>query len=608
MSIGRPRKTIKTKRIQAVIPEEILNKLDKKVSGDKNLDRSKALTEAVNEWLGLTKKKRSFENIYKKFFGYNGATKEELFSDKIIDNNSEESKITKLILERLFEDRRLLSKEVEEINNFISKQTFFIDNKLRLHCNSEKLLEVLKKLFLNSQFPINNYIGHCSFCGKEFFKKKVSQKYDTPICKIHNLEKRKSETSNIKEAVHLKQKIESIKKDSKFDIKEYLDINSEYSFEKIKKLIEDICYKADFKYSGFKKNFKKLLNDNYELEGFGNLFNIYMAHLIKTYDSETIKKLEYENFGDFFAEDVFPDKKDIRSFVSKDIKDLISKNSFEKRKDYILVSIEIAKLPDELQERAWLEVGNKFLMPEESEILNNQKIPDIFKKNIINSIKLLKAFASKKYHPEASIEICENILKENENNIKAMELLIDTYFSMGPSKYKEVIYYYNKIEETENKLREIEDKIGKTYDPTDITQKELIKEKLSFTNHLPGMQFSELINPRHIEAISAFAAAIEGDCLMSLDLLRDEFLDNLNKLKEQGEPIPDNILNYPEQDRLFVMGARAISILTLSKNENLMKKANEIKDAFLNQNFDLFEKDIIAFEKIPEITKNIEKK
>ena len=199
MSIGRPRKTIKTKRIQAVIPEEILNKLDKKVRSDKNLDRSKALTEAVNEWLGLSKRKRSFENIYKKFFGYSGATNEELFSDEKVDNNSEESKIIKLISERLFEDRTLFTKEVDEINDYISKQTFYVDNKLRLHCNSKKLLDLLGKLFLNSQFPINNFIGRCNYCGKEFFKKKLSQKYDTPICKIHNLEKKK-----VKQETHKK--------------------------------------------------------------------------------------------------------------------------------------------------------------------------------------------------------------------------------------------------------------------------------------------------------------------------------------------------------------------------------------------------------------------
>ena len=362
----------------------------------------------------------------------------------------------------------------------------------------------------------------------------------------------------------------------------------------------------------FKKNFNKLLNDKFELEGFGNLFDIYMAHLVQTYDSEIIEKLEYKEFGNFVAEDVFPDEKEIRLYVAKDINALISENSFKKRKAYILVSQTIAKspFPDELKEKAWLEVFGKYtseIMPDESEILNNPKIPSVFKKNIINVTKLLKASANIKYHPETTIEICENLLKENENNIKAMELLIYTYFSMGSSKYKEVIFYYDKMCETEKKLKDIEAKIGNTFNSSDLNQKELIKEKLSFTNALPGMSLSELIKPRHTEAITAFAAAIEGKYEMSLDLLCNECIDNLYKLKEQGIEIPDSYLYYPKEDKNYVILARVISNLALSKDERMIKKANELREAFLNNNFEELEKVIIAFEKSPEITRNIAK-
>ena len=144
MSIGRPRKTIKTKRIQAVIPEEILNKLDKKVSSDKNLDRSKALTEAVNEWLGLTKKKRSFENIYKKFFGYSGLTKEDplkvLHNSENLEIDEEENKIIEIIEKKLFSSEKLTGREYLQINAFIEKQSFNIDKELNFTCTSSKLL------------------------------------------------------------------------------------------------------------------------------------------------------------------------------------------------------------------------------------------------------------------------------------------------------------------------------------------------------------------------------------------------------------------------------------------------------------------------------------
>ena len=607
MSIGRPRKTIKTRRIQAVLPEEILKKLDKKVFSEKNLDRSKALTEAVNEWLGLTKRKRSFENIYKKFFGYNNTTMfDELSSFVMVGNNQEEKKILELIKERLFEDRTLLTKEVEEINNYISKHKFFVDKKLRLHCSSDKLFEILGKLFLNTHYPINNYIGHCGFCGKEFFKKKVSQKYDTPICKIHNLEKKKSETTNPKIAVELKKNIDKIKQNLKLDINEYFDINNENKFENIKKYIEDLCYKANYKYSIFKKNFKKLLNDKFELEGFGNCYDIYSSHIVQSYDLETINKLFFENFGDFFAQDVFPDKNNIRYYVSQDIKNIIDKKMFDIFKMMAVLSKTISELPNDVKNIALSELSNKLpllldvVSAETSQVLNNTKLkelPDIFKNNIINSLNLRKAYLLKTNHnPEASIEICEKILKENKNNLDALNVLIDTYFSMGPSKYKEIISCYEKIEEISEKMKKIQSS-------KDIT----VEELSSYMTIIPGMPFPclDFINPRHIEVITAFASAIEGKYEESLILLSGEVIEELRKYKEKCNDLPDSDLYYPKEDKNFVILARVISNLALSKDERMIKKANELKVAFLNNNYEELEKVIIAFEKSPEITRNI---
>ena len=247
-------------------------------------------------------------------------------------------------------------------------------------------------------------------------------------------------------------------------------------------------------------------------------------------------------------------------------------------------------------------------MPEESEILSNSKIPDIFKKSIIDKIELSKAFANQKYHPETSVEICENILKENENNIEAMELLIDTYFSMGPAKYKKVIYYYNKMGEIEGKLRELENKMNNFQSFNEGIMKEALTFSSAFINFLPGMpHLVEFTKPRHIEAITAFAAAIEGNYEFSLSLLCGEIIEEKYKLKEQGIPVPDSDFYYPKEDKNFVILARVISMLALSKDERMIKKANELKEAFLNNNFEELEKVIIAFEKSPEITKNIEK-
>ena len=311
----------------------------------------------------------------------------------------------------------------------------------------------------------------------------------------------------------------------------------------------------------------------------------------------------FENFGDFFAQDIFPDKNNIRYYVSQDIKNIISKNFFDFYRMITILSKKISELPDDAKKMALAELSNKLpllLDAISNEALSNNsklnELPEVFKNNMINSFNLRKASFLKTTHPETSIKICENILKENTNNLDALNVLIDTYFSMGPSKYKEIISCYDKIEEISEKMRKIQ------------SSKDLSVEELSsYMTFLPGIPFPclDFINPRHIEVITAFAAAIEGKYEESLILLSGEIIEDLRKFKEKCNDLPDSDLYYPIEDKNYVILARVISNLALSKDERMVKKAEELKDAFLNKNFEELEKVIIAFEKSPEIIKNI---
>ena len=180
------------------------------------------------------------------------------------------------------------------------------------------------------------------------------------------------------------------------------------------------------------------------------MYDIYSSHVVQSYDLETIENLEFESFGDFFAQDVFPDKNNIRYYVSQDTKNIINQKLFEFYKMMAILSKTISNLPNYAKNMALAELSSKLpllldaISNETSQNLLNdpelKNIPDVLKNNIINSINLRKAYLLKtNHHFEASIDICKNILKENDSNLDAINVLIDTYFSIGPSKYKEPI-------------------------------------------------------------------------------------------------------------------------------------------------------------------------
>ncbi len=588
MSRGRPKKSIKTKRIQAVLPEEILFQLDKKVDGDKNLDRSKALTEAVNQWLGLTKKKRSFENIYKKFFGNSVGKDVELKPFAVLKKkNLQEETIIKIILGKLFENKTLTPEETKEINDYLSGIKISVNSFLRLDFKSKEILEVFGKLYLNTVFPINDYIGHCKYCGKEFFKRKKSQKYDTPVCKIHYLEDIKNKTNDPNEYKRLIEQIGINKQNFKIDVNSFYNINYESTFERIKGFIESLCFKADYKYSRFKKLFLKYLNDEYELKGFGNILYIYLSHIVKNYSYLDIEKLEYEKFGDFFAEELFPDVKDIRLDASKDIKELVSEECFAKRKVFLLLTYKILELPINFFSQEWTDFINLDISKFISNLFYNKKISKELKKDLIKVGNILKAVGCKNFHTDKTIEICKNMIKENEDDIETIALLIDSF--VNARKFKEVIFYYNKLKEIEKRNNKV-----------------LVTDNSPFANLLPSIPYLDFINLRHIEVYSAFAATFEGNYELSANILNGEIIKNLRKLKEQGKKILDIDLYYPKQDSFWIFITRTLNQFALSKDVNLIKKANEMKEAYLNDDIDkIFEELSVVVKDNPEFRNNI---
>ncbi len=597
MSIGRPRKTIKTKRIQAVIPEEILNKLDKKVSSDKNLDRSKALTEAVNEWLGLTKKKRSFENIYKKFFGYSGLTKESplevLHCSRDQEIDEEENKIIEIIERKLFASENLTEKEYLQINAFVEKQNFTIDKELHFCCTSSKLLTIIEKLFLNSKYPINDFIGHCKYCGKEFFKKKITQKYDTPICKIQTYEEQKNKTNNPVEVVKINKIIENLKSKSKFDIKTYFDINNDNGFEKLKKIVEDLCVVSNYKYSIFKKKFKQYIHQN-ENE-INSIRELYIAHLVKNLTLEKIRNLTLEDFANYISQELFPNKNNIRIYAEKDLKE-------EFRKIFVFSKYMALLLKNERDQS--IEKDEKSQIYTEIMDVMKEELYKFFAKtefetdDLKNYIKemsenIFKLFTAKRFidndNYQKAIEICEEVLCDGDK-VDALELLLKLYFSIDNldkvvETFDRLLALYNKLDALNESDFCIEKpdniKMLGCIDPVDGTR--IFKEDISY----------EL-------AYTGFVLAKEGRLEESLKILRMTHNDCIMFFMGSFE-IPSG---YSDRDKIFVKLALYMNCLGLNKTKesqgilNILKQSIDKSNSFESlkntaENFDFVRKQVV---------------
>ena len=579
MSIGRPKKTIKTKRIQAVIPEEILSKLDKKVKADKNLDRSKALTEAVNEWLGLTKKKRSFENIYKKFFGYNGLTREDplevLHRSRDQEIDEEENKIIEIIEKKLFVSENLTEQEYSQINAYVEKQSFTIDKELHFSCTSSKLLTIIEKLFLNSKYPINDYIGHCKYCGKEFFKKKITQKYDTPICKIQTYEEQKKETNNPAEVVKINKIIKNLKSKSKFDIKPYFDRNDNNGFEKLKKIVEDLCVVSNYKYSIFKKKFKQYILQNED--EIGDIDKIYIAHLVRNLSLEEIQNLTLEDFANYIADELFPDKNNIRFYAANNLIEdfkkmfIVSKNmalSLKLEREQSIGIDDRAKIYTDIT-TAFEDEMRKFF---DQTDFGTDVVKNYFKEIFENAFKLSAAikFSIEKEHQKA-IEQCEEVLRDGDK-IDALKILLKIYFS---------IENFDKVIEVFDRLQTLYDKLD-TLDESDmrIDKPENVK-MLGCIDIISGKpMFNDDIS--HELAYTGFILAKESRYEESLKILRITQVDCLKFFMNAFE-IP---YSYSDQDKIYVKLALYLNCLRLSNTKesqkilDLLKQSIDKSDSF----------------------------
>lgn len=455
--IGRPLKEVKTKRVQCIIPETVLQDLDKRVGllPKSERDRSKVITLAINEWLKPNKKKRS-KNVYLKFFGfidyflYKGLWG----SLNTILENDKELEILNNIKKKLVLGESPDDKEIECFNNLLAKQKFYIDNSLKLNCSSKPVMILAEMLFLNRSLPMKDYAGYCKECGVFFYKEKAKQLFHSPICKLKYYEKiKKSNQNPLKES-----RILAIEKDIKdkalkspINISEILrsiDPNKN-NIDTVKELVKGISNLSGNKFSIFKELWKNIIGKTDELLRLGiDFFNQYIDELIKKIIAKgninALKNYTIENFADDVATDFFAETGKMKNELKKWLLKSLTPNRFYARKNFVLGTGYLEK------EQEKIEALNKSIEYYENTFekeynLNNNKLYS-FEKNFYIIIAKTELIQYEK-NLDKRIELYVELLKEDRLNLGIYLYLICTYFvklqEKNEEKYRlKIIYYY----------------------------------------------------------------------------------------------------------------------------------------------------------------------
>ena len=338
--VGRPKRTDVTKRIQCVIPDEVLIQLDDKIKSlhDSKIDRSKVITESIKSWLGITNSRRNFDNIYTKFFSLSDRTFTGLFSKNESKDLSEE--LVGDIIDKIVTGKPLTDEDLVKLNELLSQQKITINNDLEIHSNFESILGLEKMLFLNMKYPMKDYLGKCKWCGNHFIKKRSDQQYDTTACKIEYYKNKAIKNTKLNNEI---EKIRNSIDYSSISLLSFINqdnIGSSY-IEKAKNIIAKICLECNYSFPKLKKYIENALeNDkgNTRLTRFLiNLAGDYeSSFLMKEISLEEIEKIEFDSWAKKTAREFFPIKNNIRYHFEKWLKSRFSQKRFYIEKNKVI--------------------------------------------------------------------------------------------------------------------------------------------------------------------------------------------------------------------------------------------------------------------------------
>ena len=530
--VGRPKKTIETERILYVIPKEIKEELDKRInpsSSDEDYkDRSKLITKAVKEMLGLGKKidierkKRKFENIYSKLF---------IFTDKTLENhlfkplNSESNNleivnVVDKLREKIISGQELSSDEINSFNDILKELKFCIDKNLNVISDSEYINVFLFQLQLNKHFPISNYLGICNKCNRLFFKRKLRQKFCSPSCKIKYYSTKKINKSN------------NINTNYEIHFSDYNNIKGG-ELQRWKKIIID-CWNLCFnKYSKFK-----------ELISFKNDKNrtlIYRSIIILLTEINSMlleKELNFlENITDdillnWFVEEIFPKEctKRIKTNSIKDLKKYIPLKRFEIEKE-LFIALKKYKIDNNNEYINSLynykDYFESKFEQDYQEVLLDEDIKNAKKISLLRCDCLIAQRKCEKYQIDECIEICNNILKIEPSCIDAHGLLILAY--ANKKNVNKIIEHYNELEKISFGLHFISYNLIKIYSAIAFNKVENNEKALEILKSECDYNTTELKKLKELALFHIY-----------LDVKNFENANNsLTKLKDLGEKIEE---------------------------------------------------------------------
>lgn len=451
--VGRPQKEIKTKRVQCIIPETVLDELDDKIKQlPKNeRDRSKIITTAINEWLRPNRKKR-VKNLYLKFFGFRDSSLDKgLWGDlnTVVEKDSDLD-ILLIIQKKIILGESPNDNEIELFNKLLAKQKFYIDKSLRLNCSSNLVRILTEKLFLNKCYPLKDYAGYCKECGVFFYKEKAKQLFHSPVCKLKYYDRiKKNRHTPQKESLIIanERNVRDKLLKERLNITEILRaIGSEKNaIETVKELIKSICIVSGNKFSIFKELWQNGVGKLDEFLRLSTIFyNDYIEELIRRHtikgDISVLKNYTVDNLADDMANDFFPEIGRMRIQFKKWLLKSLTPNRFNARRDLILGSSYLKKDQDCIN--ALNKTVDYYQNTFEKEYsLNNDKQLTFEKKN---NLILAKTFLIR-YEKDLDkrINLYVELLNENRLNLGAYAHLILTYFEKDVEKYKlKIIYYY----------------------------------------------------------------------------------------------------------------------------------------------------------------------
>ena len=543
--VGRPKKTIETERILYVIPKEIKEELDKRInpcSSDEDYkDRSKLITKAVKEMLGLGKKidierkKRKFENIYSKLF---------IFTDKTLENhlfkplNSESNNfeivnIVDKLREKIISGQELSSDEINSFNDILKELKFCIDKNLNVISDSEYINVFLFQLQLNKHYPISNYLGICNKCNRLFFKRKLRQKFCSPSCKIKYYSTKKINKSN------------NINTNYEIHFSDYNNIKGG-ELQRWKKIIID-CWNLCFnKYSKFKELISFKDDKNRTL--------IYRSIIILMTEINSIlleKELNFlENITvdillNWFVEEIFPKEcsKKIKTDSIKDLKKYIPLNRFAIEKE-LYIALKKYKIDNNNEYINNLyNYKNYFESNFEQDyqgILPDEAIKDAKKMVLLQYDCLLAIRKYDKHQIDECIDICNNILKTEPSHIDAHGLLILALFDK--KDFNKIIEHYTELEKISFGLHFIDYNLIKIYSAIAFNDVENNEKALEILKSEEDFNTNELKIMRELTLFRIYLDVenIEKarNCLKTLKEL-EEKTDKIDKIEKMEKELKE---------------------------------------------------------------------